>query len=44
MYKIVARMTIKKDKIEEFKKTAEELIKKSNAAKQFCLDAVLLHR
>jgi quinol monooxygenase YgiN len=31
MYKIVARLTVKKDKIEEFKKTAEELVKKSSA-------------
>ncbi len=31
MLKIVARLTVKKDKIEEFKKTAEELVKKSSA-------------
>jgi quinol monooxygenase YgiN len=31
MLKVVARLTVKKDKIEEFKKTAEDLIKKSNA-------------
>ncbi|MCR5526258.1 MAG: antibiotic biosynthesis monooxygenase [Lachnospiraceae bacterium] len=31
MYKIVARMTIKKEKIDEFKKTAADLIKKSRA-------------
>lgn len=31
MLKIVARLTVKKDKIEEFKKTAEDLIQKSNA-------------
>ncbi|SDB62754.1 putative quinol monooxygenase [Butyrivibrio sp. INlla16] len=31
MLKVVARLTVKKDKIDEFKKTAEDLIKKSNA-------------
>ena len=31
MFKIVARLTVKKDKVEEFKKTAEELVKKSAA-------------
>lgn len=31
MFKIVARLTVKKDKIAEFKKTAEELVKKSSA-------------
>jgi quinol monooxygenase YgiN len=31
MFKIVARLTVKKDMIEEFKKTAEELVKKSGA-------------
>jgi quinol monooxygenase YgiN len=31
MLKIVARITVKKDKIEEFKRTAEELIRKSSA-------------
>ncbi|SEA88181.1 Quinol monooxygenase YgiN [Pseudobutyrivibrio sp. ACV-2] len=34
MLKVVAKLTVKKDKIEEFKKTAEELIKKSNAEEQ----------
>ncbi len=31
MFKIVARLSVKKEKIEEFKKTAEELVKKSSA-------------
>ncbi len=31
MLKVVARLTVKKDKIDEFKKTAEDLIKKSSA-------------
>lgn len=31
MLKIVARLTVKKEKIEEFKKTAEELVRKSSA-------------
>ena len=31
MFKIVARLTVKKDMIEEFKKAAEELVKKSAA-------------
>lgn len=31
MLKVVAKLTVKKDKIEEFKKTAEDLIKKSRA-------------
>ena len=31
MYKIVARLSVKKDKIEEFKETAKELIQKSSA-------------
>ena len=31
MYKIVARISVKKDKIEEFKETAKELIQKSSA-------------
>lgn len=31
MLKIVARLSVKKEKIDEFKKTAEELIKKSSA-------------
>lgn len=31
MYKIVARLTVKKDKIEEFKATAKELIEKSSS-------------
>ncbi len=31
MLKVVARLTIKKDKIEDFKKAAQDLIKKSNA-------------
>ena len=31
MFKIVARLYVKKDKLEEFKKTAEELVKKSSA-------------
>lgn len=31
MFKIVARMTVKTEKIDEFKKTAEELVKKSSA-------------
>ena len=31
MYKIVARLSVKKDKVEEFKKTAKELIQKSSA-------------
>ncbi|MBP3805755.1 MAG: antibiotic biosynthesis monooxygenase [Oribacterium sp.] len=30
MYKIVARLSVKKDKIEEFKETAKELIQKSS--------------
>ncbi len=30
MFKIVARLSVKKEKIEDFKKTAEELIKKSS--------------
>ncbi len=31
MLKVVARLTVKKDKIDEFKKAAEDLISKSNA-------------
>ncbi len=31
MLKVVAKLTVKKDKIEKFKKTAEDLINKSNA-------------
>ena len=31
MLKVVARLTVKKDKIDDFKKTAEDLISKSNA-------------
>ncbi len=31
MFKIVARLTVKADKIDEFKKTAEELVRKSSA-------------
>ncbi|MBR5650416.1 putative quinol monooxygenase [Pseudobutyrivibrio sp.] len=31
MLKVVARLTIKKDKIDNFKKSAEDLIRKSNA-------------
>ncbi|MCR5558473.1 MAG: antibiotic biosynthesis monooxygenase [Butyrivibrio sp.] len=31
MFKIVARLTVKKERIEEFKKTAEELVRKSSA-------------
>ncbi len=31
MYKIVARLSVKKDKVEEFKETAKELIQKSSA-------------
>ena len=31
MLKVVARLTIKKDKIDDFKKAAEDLIRKSNA-------------
>lgn len=31
MLKIVARLTVRKEKIEEFKRTAEELIRKSSA-------------
>ena len=31
MYKIVARLTVKKDKIEEFISTAKELIEKSSS-------------
>ncbi len=31
MLKVVARLTVRKDKIDEFKKTAEDLIRKSNA-------------
>ncbi len=31
MYKIVARLRVKKDKIEDFVKTAEELVRKSAA-------------
>ena len=31
MYKIVARLSVKKDKIEELKETAKELIQKSSA-------------
>ena len=31
MLKVVARLTVKKDKIEDFKRAAEDLIKKSNA-------------
>lgn len=31
MLKIVARLTVKKEKIEEFKETAKELIEKSSA-------------
>ena len=30
MFKIVARLTVKADKIDEFKKTAEELVRKSS--------------
>ena len=31
MYKIVARLTVNKDKIDEFKETAKELVQKSSA-------------
>ena len=31
MLKVVARLTVKKDKIDEFKNTAKDLIEKSNA-------------
>ncbi len=31
MLKVVAKLTVKKDKIEEFKKTARDLVNKSNA-------------
>lgn len=31
MFKIVASLTIKADKMDEFKKTAEELVRKSSA-------------
>lgn len=31
MLKVVAKLTVKKDRIEDFKSAAEELIKKSNA-------------
>lgn len=31
MLKVVARLTVKRDKIEEFKSVAEDLIRKSNA-------------
>lgn len=34
MLKVVAKLTVKKEKIEEFKKTAEDLIRKSKAEEQ----------
>ncbi len=34
MLKVVARLTVKKDMIDEFKKTAEDLIRKSNAEEE----------
>ncbi len=34
MLKVVARLTVKKDKIDEFKRTAEDLIRKSNAEEE----------
>ena len=35
MFKIVARLTVKADKIDEFKKTAEELVRKTSEEENF---------